>query len=204
MSLNFHRKTFFDAMRSRFGPIKTQSKVDGLESILSSMEADQNLTDLRHAAYMLATTKLECADEWRPIEEFGRGKGMPYGKAFKVVAPDGREFMNSYYGRGYVQLTWQDNYARADRRLNFSGDESLLLHPERALLPEVAYKIMSMGMREGMFTSRRLDHYINGSRCDYVNARRIINGTDKAQLIATYAEGFEQILRASVQSFKGS
>ncbi len=197
--MKFHRKTFFDAMRARFGPIKTQSKVDGLESILAGIEADQNLTDIRHAAYMLATVKLECADEWRPIEEYGRGKGMPYGASFKIKTPDGREFVNSYYGRGYVQLTWQDNYARMDKRLGLSGDDSLLLHPERALRPEVAYKIMSVGMREGIFTTRRLSHYIYGDRCDYVGARRIINGTDKAQLIATYAQGFELVLRAAAQ-----
>jgi hypothetical protein len=61
-----------------------------------------------------------------------------------------------------------------------------------------AYKIMSLGMRQGSFTGVGLSKYINADKCDYVNARRIINGTDKAQTIAGYATKFESILRASV------
>lgn len=195
--MNFHRKTFFDAYRRRFGPIKSQSQVDGLESLLSGIEADQDITDVRHAAYMLATVKLECADQYRPIEEYGYGRGLAYGIPVKVTAPDGRVFSNTYYGRGYVQLTWERNYREMDARLGLSGDESLHLHPDRALLPDVAFRIMSVGMREGIFTGRRLEQYICDGTCDYRNARRIINGIDKSALIASYAEGFDAILHAA-------
>lgn len=49
-----------------------------------------------------------------------------------------------------------------------------------------------------LFTGVGLPRYIRGSRCDYVNARRIVNGTDRASLIAGYAKEFEQILHRSV------
>jgi len=74
----------------------------------------------------------------------------------------------------------------------------LVKHPEKALEPEIAYKIMSHGMVHGSFTNKKLSDYIGGSLCDYFNCRRIINGTDKAKLIAEYAIFFESILKKSL------
>ena len=56
------------------------------------------------------------------------------------------------------------------------------------------------GMIRGWFTGRKLLDYIDGDRRDYVNARRIINGTDRAQVIAGYAMAFERALRAATLS----
>jgi len=78
--------------------------------------------------------------------------------------------------------------------------ETLYLYPDKVMEPDIAYKVMSYGMRNGVFTTRKLSNYINGGQCDYVNARRIINGTDKAQLIADYAITIEQLLRLSKQT----
>jgi hypothetical protein len=64
--------------------------------------------------------------------------------------------------------------------------------------PDTAYKIMSLGMYQGLFTGRKLSDYINDTKKDYVNARRIINGTDRAQMIADYATSFEQVLTDSL------
>lgn len=51
-------------------------------------------------------------------------------------------------------------------------------------------------MKEGWFTGRKLSDYISGNKKDYVNARRIINGMDKAQKIANEAVIFERALRS--------
>jgi hypothetical protein len=69
--------------------------------------------------------------------------------------------------------------------------DALVIHPEQVLQSEVAYKIMSYGMRNGSFTGKKLGDYINNSVCDYKNARRIINGLDRADLIKGYAEKLE-------------
>ncbi|WP_246697256.1 hypothetical protein [Rhizobium sp. G21] len=53
-------------------------------------------------------------------------------------------------------------------------------------------RILVLGMRDGVFTGRKLEHYITGSQCDYVGARAIINGKDKAREIAAYARVFER------------
>lgn len=60
---------------------------------------------------------------------------------------------------------------------------------------ENATKIMMNGMTYGWFTGRSLSNYISLTDANYKEARRIINGTDKASLIASYAEKFELALR---------
>lgn len=164
----------------------TDAKTASLDQLLDGLEADQDVTDLRHAAYMLATVYHECAGTWRPIEEYGNGAGKPYGKP----AANGR----IYYGRGYVQLTWGDNYRVMGQALGID----LYDHPEKALIPATAYAIMSRGMRKGMFTGVALHRFIHDDVCDYVNARKIINGLDCAEKIAGYAKIIENVLRGSL------
>ena len=176
------------------GPLTT-SRRDGLSFLLRVLAGDTDIADLRWAAYMLATVKHECADTWRPIEEYGRGAGHKYGEPEEVTGSDGVEYTNAYYGRGYVQLTWKDNYLEIGKELGM-GDE-LALRPERALEPEVAYRIMSLGMRRGTFTGKTLAKYITGDTADYRNARRIINGLDAADAIAGYARRLETMLVAN-------
>ncbi|HEX5725977.1 MAG TPA: glycoside hydrolase family 19 protein [Longimicrobiaceae bacterium] len=191
--MKFDRDKFFDAYRAQFGAIK-QSQVDGLDALLSAVEADPEVEDIRWLAYMFATVKHECADTWRPIEEYGKGKGRKYGQPVTVTDPAGAKFTNAYYGRGYVQLTWDYNY----RNMGNALQNRLLYEPALALQADVAYRIMSLGMRRGSFTGKKLADYINDRGTDYVNARKIINGLDKAQTIAGYARSLEQILKGSV------
>src|SRR6185369_17418114 len=75
----------------------------GLVALLEFIEADELIERLEWAAYMLATVFHECAGTWQPIEEYGKGKGLKYG------TPDTRTGQ-VYYGRGYTQNTWYDNY----------------------------------------------------------------------------------------------
>jgi uncharacterized protein YraI len=198
--MNIDRQKFFAAYAAAFGAITKPERRAGLDALLGAAEGDPQITDLRWLAYMLATVKHECADRWLPIEEFGKGQGRPYGKPVTVTDPaTGKQFTNAYYGRGYVQLTWVDNYRAFGSKLN----NRLLYEPQLALDDVVAYKIMSLGMRQGSFTGVGLSKYINAGKCDYVNARRIINGTDQAQTIAGYATKLEAILRASVVASTG-
>lgn len=183
--MNFDHEKFFASYRKAFGSL-TQSKVDGIESLLNSLKNDADVDDERWAAYMFATVKHECADTWEPIEEFGKGKGHPYGKPVTVTGSDGRTYNNVYYGRGYVQLTWDFNYRKMSTELGM-GD-ALLIHPEQVLEPDIAYKVMSYGMRNGSFTGKKLSTYINDTGTDYRSARKIINALDKADLIKGYAE----------------
>lgn len=191
--MQIDRKKFFDGYTAAFGAL-SQSRTDGLNALLAAAEGDTQITDIRWLAYMLATVKHECADTWKAIEEYGKGKGRKYGVPVTVTDPAGKTYTNVYYGRGYVQLTWDYNY----RAMGTALGNRLLYEPQLALDADVAYAVMSLGMRKGSFTGKKLSDYIGGGRCDYVNARRIINGTDQAQRIAGYATKLEQVLRASV------
>lgn len=190
--MRFDRDRFIASYTAAFGAPSAAS-VEGLNEILAAAEADTDITDIRWLAYMLATVKHECADRWKPIEEFGKGKGRKYGNPVIVTDPSGKSFTNVYYGRGYVQLTWDWNYRQFGNILK----NRLLYEPELALSAPVAYEIMSQGMRRGLFTGVGLPKYINAAGCDYVNARRIINGTDQADRIAGYATKLEKVLRDS-------
>ena len=180
-----------------YGPLSLTQR-EGLTYLLERLRSDTALTDLRWAAYLLATVKHECAERWRPVEEFGRGAGRAYGLEVEVTDTQGNVHRNKYYGRGYVQLTWKENYQRVGQAIGMGDD--LMIDPDLALQPETAYKIMSYGMRAGAFTGRTLSHYITAERVDYENARRIVNGTDQAERIAGYAKRFESILLASIPS----
>jgi hypothetical protein len=192
--MKFDHQKFFDLYRAEYGSL-TQSKVDGIESLLTSIENDPDVTDVRWAAYMLATTKHECADTWHPIEEYGKGKGRSYGSPVTVTGSDGKTYTNTYYGRGFVQLTWKDNYDKMGEALEL-GDQ-LLINPALALDPPTAYRIMSYGMRKGSFTGKDLSDYIHDDVCDYKNARRIINGLDQWEKIQGYAQNLESFLTQS-------
>lgn len=177
---------FFDGVRGRpFGGKLRQGQVDGCNTLIAAFERAG--WPVEHATYGLATAFHETAATMQPIAEDGRGKGRKYG----VKGRHGQVA----YGRGYVQLTWDYNYEKADDELGLGG--ALTADYDLALRPDIAADIMVRGMQEGWFTGKANRTYLDKSPPDYVNARRIINGTDKASLIAGYAREFEAALRAA-------
>ena len=185
-SAKIDRGIFFAQIRSLFGRM-SQSQVEGLNSLLDAVGGCL----INEAAYMLATAYHETAHTMQPIEEYGKGRRYDYGKRLKMSRKPYSDTLPLYYGRGYVQLTWYENYDKAGRLLKLD----LLRQPELALQADVAAKIMREGMFDGWFTGKKLGEYIGLRTADYVSARRIINGMDKAQFIAGYAVVFELALR---------
>lgn len=177
------RSVFFDKVRAApFGGSLTQSQVDGMNYMLDVFERDYAWSDLRWLAYAFATAYHETAYTMMPIKEYGSQSYLQS----KPYYP--------YYGRGYVQLTWEDNYRRMGSKL---GVNLLGENMDRALQPDIAAKVMYVGMRDGNFTGKKLASYFSSSIDDPVNARRIINGTDKAQTIAGYHHKFLAALEAA-------
>jgi putative chitinase len=170
---------FTHVRRIMFSNVLQQSQVDGINAILDAWEAKYAEGDDRWLAYALATTYHETDQHMQPIEEYGKGRGMPYGKPDPTTG-------KVYYGRGFVQLTWERNYKTMSDLLGVDFVD----HPELALELDNATKIMFIGMIKGLFTARSLGDYFNNTTNDWVNARRIINGLDKAQAIAMYGHNF--------------
>jgi hypothetical protein len=181
-----NRTAFFDVMRDEFGPL-SQEQVDGTEALLDA--AEEYSLPMNQFAYVLATSYHETAATMLPIAEYGKGEGHEYGEPCPEYGGQ------VAYGRGYVQLTWDYNYEKADAECSLGG--SLLEDFDLALDPKVASQIIFQGMGEGWFTGKKLGDYVNETVTDYYNARRVVNGTDKADLLAGYAESFEQALRAA-------
>lgn len=169
--------SFFDTVRPLFSGKLTQSQVDGLNIILDAVRG----LPISYQAYILATVYHETARTMQPIAEYGKGKGKPYGKPGK--------YGQSQYGRGYVQLTWDANYEKADKALGLNG--ALLRDFDLAMRPDIAAKILVRGCVEGWFTGKKLGDYLPS---DYFGARRVVNGLDRAEPISGYADTFELAL----------
>lgn len=152
-------------------------------------------------AYILATALHETAYTMYPISEYGKGKTRSYGKVYKNSKGERYGIKNSkghaydyekypfvYFGRGLVQLTWFDNYETMSKICGID----LLNNPEEANNPKYASRILVYGMIKGSFTGRSLSSYIKYglNKNEFINARRIINGTDKAQDIANHVYKF--------------
>lgn len=192
-------------------PVLSEVSKDNLRTIVKhinkhyeSAPAKANLFEL---AYMLATARHEAY--YFPTGEFFSSRpevgNIAYFNKYDPVLAATQEHRDravenenttqgdgyTYRGRGLVHLTWKKNYRKAKEHF---GIDFVNL-PDKAAEPKHSVPIMIWGMKEGIFTGKKLAHYINASGVDYVEARRIINGTDQQQLIADYARRFETILR---------
>lgn len=189
----------WDYLRRKLGSF-TQSQVDGLNTIMDAINKKQ--LKPQYAAYILATAWHETARKMQPIAEYGKGSTRRYGRWFKnsngelYGVRNGNKkhpaylhsnYPHLYYGRGHVQLTWLDNYIKAGEILGID----LANNPDDALIPHISADILVTGSMEGWFTGKSIPDYVTyGTYDEFVNARRVINGTDKADTIARYAKIF--------------
>jgi predicted chitinase len=128
-------------------------------------------------AYVLASVQWETAQTFQPVRE-AYWRNETWRQINLAYQP--------YYGRGYVQLTWHNNYQKYSDILSLD----LVNNPDLALEPNVALFVLVHGLKTGSFTGRKITDYINDSTTDFVGARRCINGTDKANEIAKIAQAF--------------
>lgn len=170
-------------------------QIAGLEALLGACKQAQ--WPLAYTAYALATAYHETAYTLQPVREaFWLSEG--WRKRNLRYYP--------YYGRGYVQITWQTNYAKADQALELDGQ--LLDDLDLAMDPDIAARIMVQGMQAGWFAGdragkrhtlgRHLPEQGAATAEQFKQARRIINGTDKAAKIAGEAMLFQEALEAGV------
>ncbi len=129
-------------------------------------------------AYVLATVEWETAHTFEPVREaFWKDEEWRRNNLSKYYP---------YYGRGYVQLTWKANYRKYAQILGID----LVNDPDLALEPQTALVILVHGFKHGTFTGKKLTDYINAQGINFIEARRCINGLNKAEEIAALAENF--------------
>jgi hypothetical protein len=140
-------------------------------------------------AYILATAKWETAHTMRPVVE-------AYWKSEEWRSANLRYY--PWHGRGYVQLTWQRNYLKAGQEIGVD----LTSNPELALRPDVAVQILVAGCMGGWFTGRKLTDYISGDKVNFIGARRVVNGTDRAEEISEIARHYLDALGSAQEAPK--
>ena len=152
----------------------------------------RNMTSIDTLAYIYATAYWET-DRFKATEEYGRGKGRDYGAPLLSI----RGKYQSYYGRGWVQLTWLQNYGKMSvaASMALGRPVDLVNNPDLIMNDlEVNAFVTFEGMITGMFTGAAIGKYINSRGTDFVNSRRVINGTNKATEIAAIAVKFQTAL----------
>ena len=210
--LEINRKTFFAEVRQ--GPFPgrlTTNQVNGINDLLD-VWAERGTDDVRHLAYALATDFHETGAKMQPVREGFKTSDKAarsyvqrnYGHKGKhwYCWPQG-PFGQVYYGRGDVQLTWYDNYVKMGEILGLPLAEK----PDMVLDSKVSKMILVEGMlngasKDGDFTGKALEDYFNDTTDDPTNARRIVNGTDKALLIASYYDEFLAAIEAAQEEYR--
>lgn len=212
------RGFFFQEVRkSLFSGRLKQREVKGLNAILDGWtvlpEAARNTAGGHDAlAYVLATAFHETAATMRPVREtlalsdaeaiarleraFRAGRLPTVKTPYWRPDAEGRTWL----GRGFVQLTHRRNYEVMSAQTGID----LVSKPGRAMEMAVAVKILIDGMQQGSFTGCRLGDYFAGGRADWAGARKIINGTDRAELVAGYARAFRAGLPRRIDAGRGA
>ncbi len=137
----------------------------------------QKITQKEQISYILATVDHETNGTFMPVKE-AYWKSEAWRKRNLRYYP--------YFGRGLVQITWLANYKKFGKLLNID----LVNNPSLAFDIENSVFILVYGMKHGVFTGKKLSHYINKNKVNYEGARRIINGTDKKKHIAKLARRY--------------
>jgi hypothetical protein len=197
-----NRTIFFNEIRqSLFRGALTQPQVDGIKADLDYWEANYPSGNPNHLAYILATEYHETGAKMQPVPENG---GKQYLTRMYDITGDrpakARELGNTEQGDGArftggkTQLTGRSNFRKLGKRLEIPLEEE----PERIYDMETSTAVLFVGMMEGLFTGKSLSRYTDlGGNLDAINARRVVNGTDRAALIAGYHNHFLAAVEAA-------
>lgn len=196
-------KVFFDEIRAKlFNGSMSQTQVDGVNVILDKMSEFSDTILRNQAAYIFATAFHETGATMQPVREtFATSdkqamarleNAWKKGQLSWVSKPYWRK---GWFGRGYVQLTHKTNYQKMSDIL----DVDLVNDRNLALDEDVAAEILIEGMMKGLsgkgdFTGHKLEDFVNLTKSDYRGARKVVNGKDRAALIANQAKKFEAAL----------
>lgn len=180
-----NRTAFYNCLRHKVN--LTTQNVFGMERVLDYAEAHS--TDAAFLPYVIATGWWETSATMHPVKE-----------AFWMSESWRRQHLRYFpwYGRGLIQVTWEDNYKRIWKELGKEGP----VNPAAFLDWEVAIPALFVGMEKGLYTGKALEDYIDKvdesdpeDLREMIAARRIVNVQDKALTIGKLGLTFERCLK---------
>lgn len=198
---------FFTAIRPAFGHRLSGPQVRGIEEILEAAR-HYGVSDAHHVAHILAHVRRETGGYMSPIKETVMpwhkdkepsdatvikrlDKAWADGNLPHVKKPywrDGR------FGRGPIQITHRAGYEKLGKPIGVD----LVKNPALALDPAIGARIAVVGMRDGLFTGKKLADYNFPDALDAppkANPRRIVNGADGSDAeVARYHRQFHAAL----------
>lgn len=182
--MKFDAKAFLTAFEPQFPKLNKSAK-QGLTFLIEQINSD-SFEMLEHVAYLLATAYWESGRTFQPVRE-KRASKLRQPKLYKL---QNRYWNTGAYGRGLVQTTWPENYCKFGlcKREDY----------DKALEPKKSYEMLARGMKEGLYTQYKLSSFIKPGDVNYRKARQIINGMDKADVVAGFAIAIEKALRTSL------
>lgn len=192
---------FFSEVERHFNTDLTAKQIDGMILLLRACDS-LNVPMIEQRANILAQVKTETGFRFQSITESGGKLGKLYFAKYEFKKSLGNTQTGDGYkfrGRGFVQITGRNNYDKLGKLLGLD----LINNPDLALDPDTAAKILVIGVRDGIFTGVKLSKYINANLVDYYNARRVVNGTDKASVIEDDSHRFELALKAAQLKTQG-
>lgn len=194
-----NRELFYTLFRKKFGRFTTK-QFQGIEATFNEwdlwVENKWTDNDLRKLAYILATDYHEGNKTFQPIKEIGSNQYFikrywTNQKLAKELGNKSAQDAINFCGKGKPMITGRGNYTKMSKILG----HDLVRNPDLMLTMDIATEVMFEGMMSGKsfkgdFTGLQLVNFFNKTKNDPLNARRIINGTDKAKLIETYHYDF--------------
>lgn len=189
--------------------LRPDTRMVNIFQIIDAFDNSPEMESLRWLAYILGTSMHESNDTFAPVVEGYwikpeskrvaalynyYSKNNP--KALRTIFPNGK-YGTAFYGRGrVVQLTHDFNYKSASFKIY--NDNRLYKNPELIITDvNCDMAVTFRGMLEGWFTGYKLAQFfpLGSNKANWAGARKIINGLDKANLIAGYAMKFYDCLR---------
>lgn len=211
MQLSAPGTAFFDAIRKApFGGRLSAEQVRGVEAILRACQK-YHVTDAHHIANILAQVFHETGTYMLPIKEtvYASHKDKNPSDA-SVIARLDAAFRNGqlswvktpywrdgWFGRGPIQITHKANYEKVGKAIGVD----LVTDKNRVLDPDIGAATAVVGMRDGLFTGKKLEEYdfpaaLNADTKNH--PRRIVNGNDGTDAkISAYHRDFHKALVAA-------
>ena len=184
--MKVNKASFFEEYRKKLDKNLTQKEVEAIDEFVDMVDAEINYFTIPEWAYIFATVYHETAHTFLPVIE-------AYWKTDEWRKRNFRYY--PFFGRGFVQLTWERNYKLYAKLLNVD----IVNNPELAQDPKTAFKILIDGCKFGRFTGVGLGKYLKNGKPNYKGMRRVVNGADKAELIEDYAYEFKRILNKAIE-----